>query len=295
MKIPNAQGRIRVQLYLLVILKLLPQPTSLDTNTPLSSLGDYSPQTAVNHIYVHLLVSPRSPVTYSVCTQQLEGSKCWWLIHTCYLQYLPMIPLYVLHHIKQIKKHYLWDKRLQKMASIFHIWHFHREIGMENQTNLPVIAHHGVIGLSWARASFPAWTHTSIFIHTQGGTCANTITPNSSIFLSHTHKTNLLRSSTHSCCWHPHFNFMSLFILCLLFFPSHSPSVVHFCKTKQRSWRLSTLQKVLFIHVTRHYSVSQQSNPSISIKPCSLNPSAYPSLNTKKHMSFFTMNPAAKM
>lgn len=108
---------------------------------------------------------------------------------------------------------------LQKMASIFHIWHFHREIGMENQTNLPVIAHHGVIGLSWARASFPAWTHTSIFIHTQGGTCANTITPNSSIFLSHTHKTNLLRSSTHSCCWHPHFNFMSLFILCLLFFP----------------------------------------------------------------------------
>lgn len=184
---------------------------------------------------------------------------------------------------------------LQKMASIFHIWHFHREIGVENQTNLPVIAHHGVIGLSWARASFPAWTHTSIFIHTQGGTCANTITPNSSIFLSHTHKTNLLRSSTHSCCWHPHFNFMSLFILCLLFFPSHSPSVVHFCKTKQRSWRLSTLQKVLFIHVTRHYSVSQQSNPSISIKPCSLNPSAYPSLNTKKHMSFFTMNPAAKM
>lgn len=54
---------------------------------------------------------------------------------------------------------------LQKMASIFHIWHFHREIGMKNQTNLPVIAHHGVISLNRERTSFPAWAHTSIFMH----------------------------------------------------------------------------------------------------------------------------------
>lgn len=113
---------------------------------------------------------------------------------------------------------------LQKMASIFHIWHFHREIGMENQTNLPVIAHHGVIGLSWERASFPAWTHTSIFIHTQGGTCANTITPNSSIFLSHTHIRQICSVHQHILAADIHISISCLSSSSVFYF---SPHILH--------------------------------------------------------------------
>lgn len=129
-------------------------------------------------------------------------------------------------------------------------------------------------------------THREVHVQTQSH-----LTP---LSFSHTHIRQICSVHQHILAADIHISISCLSSSSVFYF---SPHILHlwYIFAKQRSWRLSTLQKVLFIHVTRHYSVSQQSNPSISIKPCSLNPSAYPSLITKKHMSFFTMNPAAKM
>ena len=134
---------------------------------------------------------------------------------------------------------------------------------MENQSNLPVIAHHGVISLHRESTSLPVRTHTCIFMrlrvkvhtltHTEGGTCANTIAKNISPSLSRTHTGDkpaqsinifMLQTFTFQVN-HRSLHPLSVF---LPIFPPHIPFIVHLVKQRRR--RLPTLQAVVYPHTS---------------------------------------------